>query len=297
MSNSPTRFGIEIDFKLGVGDPSRVFRTMSDLINALQDLDRALIGTIDTKLEPILLLEDVETGSIRAWLRQSIEALNDDTLKKAVVGNYLLKSKHIIIDFLKERTEITDASQVAELETRILAAAEETDVKKIPVYVPPSRQKLLQGMDAISGALSPLIPEDKATYLSSQGNTNFNKSFHIAPDEIQDLITSEIIENPYAMIMKVKKPDFLGESKWEFKHDNRVIDAKMADEQWVADYHAGKMDIRPGDAIRAIVLVSVRYGLDREVLSTQYTIQKVHEIIPRDKTEQAALFGSKEGNG
>lgn len=293
-TNDSTRFGIEIDFKKGVGDPSRVFRAMSEIIDALHSFDKGLIGTVDTKLEPILLLEDVETGSIRSWLKQALESLDDEALKKgeikAVVGTYLVKCKYLVINFLGKETQITNAQQIVELETEILIAAEETGIKQIPAYVPPSRQKLLQGIERISEALVPLLPEDKAVYLSSQGNAEFNLAFHITPEEIEDLITSEIIETPTTMIMKVKKPDFLGESKWDFKYDNRIIEVKMTDEEWVTDYQAGNVPINPGDAIKADVTVKVRYGLDREILSTLYTVQKVREVIHRKELNQDRLF-------
>jgi hypothetical protein len=292
--NNPARFSIEIDFKKGAGDPSRVFRAMSDLISALHDVDRALIGTIDTRLEPLLLLEDVETGSIKSWLRQALESVDDNALKtgdwKAVVGHYLVKGKHIIINFLSEETQITNAQQITDLETKLLNAAEETGIKQIPVYVPPSRKQLLQGMESISEALSPLMPEDKASFSSTEGTVDFNLTFSIAPEQIEDLITSEIIETPTPMIMKVKKPDFLGESMWDFRYDNRTIEVKIMDAQWLAAYQSGKVPVNPGDAIKANVLVVVRYGLDREVLSTQYSLIKVLEVIPKDRTEQGQLF-------
>jgi hypothetical protein len=292
INDDPTRFGIEIDFKKGVGDPSRIFRVMSELIGALQNLDKGLIGTIDTKLEPILLLEDVETGSIRSWLRQAVKSDDNDAPQKddikAIVGAYLVKSKYIIIDFLSKRTEITNTEQVSALEAQLLKTAKETGVKQIPAYVPPSRYRLLQSIDKIGEALDPLSPEDKATYLSPDGNAEFNLAFHITPEKIEDLATSDIIKNNVTLIMKVKKPDFLGESKWEFKHDGRVIEAKMLDQEWVSEYQAGKIPIIPGDAIKAKVQVIAKYGTNSETISTQYTIQKVLQVIQKDNSDKEA---------
>lgn len=93
------------------------------------------------------------------------------------------------------------------------------------------------------------------------------------------------------MILKVKKPDFLGNSQWEFKHDNRIITARILDDQWLESFRNGQVVIKPGDAIRANVLIEVNYGYDREVVSTNYRIITVDEVIDLNPpTKQNALF-------
>lgn len=293
-TNPASDFAIAIDFVKGSGSPSRVFRAMSDLIDALQTVDRSLIRSIDTKIEPILLLEDVETGSVKAWLRQIIESVDDEGLKKGdwkmVVGNYLLKSKYLIVQFLDKKVDIKSPQEIGELEKALLKAAEETDVKRFPAYEPPSREKLVNDIVKINEALEPLNDDDRAEFISSLGNANFNLSLHIAPETIEDLITSEMIQSVSEMILKVKKPDFLGESQWEFRHDNRNIPARILDEKWLADFQGGLVPVQPGDAIRAEVLTEVRYGFDREVVSTHYSIIKVIQVIHNQKPTQNMLF-------
>ena len=56
---------LEVNFKKGTESPSRVFRTMSELIDTFQELDRHLVNSIDIRIEPVLLLDDIESGSIK----------------------------------------------------------------------------------------------------------------------------------------------------------------------------------------------------------------------------------------
>ena len=288
-------FYIEIDFQKGTGSPSRVFRAMSDLIDALQETDKNLITSIDAKLQPVLLLENVETGSVRAWLKQAVESIDDEGLKKGdwkiVVGNYLLRAKYLMVRFLDKKTDIKDAQEIAELEKEVHQLAEATDVKQFPAYEPISRERLVRSIDKINTALAPLNDNDRAKIVTNEGEqANFNLSLQIAPETIDDLITAEMIQSVSEMILKVKKPDFLGTSQWEFRHDNRTIPAKILDEQWLADFQAGGITIKPGDAIRAEVLTEVRYGFDRDVVSTQYSVIKVFQLIPKQQTSQPGLF-------
>jgi hypothetical protein len=76
-------FSITVDFVRGTGDPSRPFRTMIDLLGALARFDRDLIRSVDVTIEPVLLLEDVEAGSIKAWVATILtnERLNSRTEK------------------------------------------------------------------------------------------------------------------------------------------------------------------------------------------------------------------------
>ncbi len=294
-NNPKADFCLTIDYEKGVGSPSRVFRAMSDLIDALQETDKSLVGGIDAQIMPILLLEDVETGSVRAWLKQAVKSVDDEGLKKGdwkqVLGKYLVDTKYLIIRFLDKKVDLTDALELEKLVNEIYELSESTKINDIPAYESIPRDKLLSSIEKINTALAPLNDTDKATFSKSDGETaSFNLSLYIAPEAISDLITSERLETTSKMILKVKKPDFLGNSQWEFKHDNRIITARILDEKWLESFRSGDVVIRPGDAIRANVLIEVNYGYDREVVSTNYRIITVDEVIDINPQRQTVLF-------
>ena len=64
------------------------------MIRALQGLDATLVGAIDTKIEPVMVLEEIESGSLIIWLRNILTAADDEALKKLdwkpAVGKYLV---------------------------------------------------------------------------------------------------------------------------------------------------------------------------------------------------------------
>jgi len=104
--------------------------------------------------------------------------------------------------------------------------------------------------------------------------------FAFAPDSIEKLLTEETITNTSELILKVKKPDYLGESRWEFRHGTSTITAKVLDEQWLKQFQNRQIDIRPGDSLRAKVEISAKYGYDKEVVSVSHTILDVLEVLP-----------------
>lgn len=289
-------FCIEIDYAKNSPNPSRVFRAMSDLIEALESVDHTLLEPLELKLEPVFLLEDIETGSVRTWLIQRLQSVDDDALKsgdyKKVIASYLVKGKYAAIDFLNKKAAITSSADIEPLEREIFQLGKDAYVSKLlPSYRPVSRQRLLNDINKISNALDPLTDSDKVLFIENTGRqTEFNLSLSVTPETIDELLTRETISSRMTMILKVKKPDFLGDSKWEFRFDNKPFVAKIADQEWMLRYHAGKEPLSPGDALKGEVETIVKYGFEGEVVDIQHTVLKVIEIIRPDQHDQEVLY-------
>ncbi|MBI1804351.1 MAG: hypothetical protein HY033_04565 [Ignavibacteriae bacterium] len=292
--NMKADFCIEIDFQRGSESPSRVFRAMTDLIETFQEIDKTLIESIDAKIEPVAIIEDIEAGSLKAWLSTVLKAVDDEALKhidwKPAVGKYLVRAKYIVVNFLKDKTEIVNRTEVEGLERDLLKSAEETDVTHFPAYAPVQRQRLLSNIEKLTVALSNLNENDKATYITTDKDVEMNARFHFVPENIEELMTQETITTPSEMVLKVKKPDYLGESQWEFRHGTHPIYAKFLDAEWLKNFQSRKYDVRPGDSLRVMVNINVKYGYDKEVVGIHHDITKVKEIIPLNPLDQLPLL-------
>jgi hypothetical protein len=126
-----------------------------------------------------------------------------------------------------------------------------------------------------------LTPGDKAQFVTDEGRVPINTSFRVTAEQIEEILTRERITNELEMILMVKKPDFLGDSMWDFRHEGKRIPAKVVDSEWLGNFHTGTIALRSGDALRAWVEIETNYGNDREVLATHYRVLKVLEVIPR----------------
>jgi hypothetical protein len=69
----------------------------------------------------------------------------------------------------------------------------------------------------------------------------------------------------------------------------RAIEVKIVDLDWLTRFQNGDEPIFPGDSIRARVHVDVKYGYNREVVSRDYRITQVLQVLHRDKPEQKML--------
>lgn len=293
-ANHQTRdYSISVDFEKGTESPSRIYRTMTGLIESFQEIDKTLCHSIDLTIKPVLLLEDIEAGSIKTWLRPNFEIIPDDALKKLdwrqIIGIFLVRAKHKIIGFTNDKTEITDIRQLEDLRDDLHQLAEETDVRQIPVYQPIQIQDIVGGLRDLVQALEPLHIKDRAKMGTSEGEVGFNNQFNVSPEQIEDLLTQEIIPTEEKMILKVKKPDYLGNSMWDFRYGARTISAKISDNKWLENFQKRAFDVRPGDAIRARVQKKTHYDHEREVIEEHYDITSIESILHQPRVEQIDL--------
>ncbi len=276
-------FELKIDFVPGEGDPTRAFKAMSGLIESFQSLDSHLLSSFDVSLSTSLVLDEVEAGSIKARLRDIVEGMPDEALKnlewKKIIGHFLLKGKYIVLDWLKERNEIASRDDVRVLENRLQEAAEETDIKLLPAYASPNAERLLSDIHSIQESLCYLDEEDIASYEYDGKSVSLNKELNISNEVVREVLTKEVVKSSGERVLKVKKPDYLGSSKWQFKYDGRAIEAKITDSEWLGTFQSRKEDVRPGDSLRVLLYEEISYGYDGEVVHRHYEIEKVYEVI------------------
>lgn len=277
-------FAFEIDFKRGAGPASRVFAATHEFIKACETLDSELVQSIDSSIETVLVLEDIQEGSIRTWLRNALTAVDDDALKtldwKPQVGKYLVRAKYIMVEFLDTET---DRPSLPDLRARIQQAAADTDVRHLPDYSPPSPTALVQALRQFQEVKDHLVEGDNARLLSQYPGLpehTFNMQVRLSIDSIEDLAIARTIEQPAAeMILPVKKPDYLGDSMWALRHGRRNIEARIEDSPWLRRFQNREVDVRPGDALRCLVSSEFLYGHDNELIKERYTVKEVYEVL------------------
>lgn len=274
-------FGFEIDFQRGVGPASRVFTATRDFIRVCEALDDELVRSIDSSIETVLVLEDIESGSIKTWLRNALTATEDDALKtldwKPLVGKYLVRAKYAVIRWIDDDSA---PRSLPDLRRELQQIAQETDVRHLPDYTPPSPGALIDAVKGFQGVKDSLLPGDKARLLSDDGSIPFDLTVTLNIEDIEALAVARSIEVPPAeMILPVKKPDYLGSSQWELRHGKRNIYARIEDLGWLGRFQNRQEDVRPGDALRCEVQIEYNYGFDNELISERFTVLKVLEVL------------------
>jgi hypothetical protein len=291
-------FDIRIEFVRGEGDPTRVFRSMAGLIDAFQRLDAHLAPMLGATVRTSLVLQDIEAASLKSRLRTVVEAIPDEPLRegeiKKLVGHFLLKGKHKVLDRCIDRKKISDRNEVQLLEADLNKLAHDTDLKMLPAYAPIDTPALLSDIAAVNEAMAPLEKRDHASFASPEGKSTFNPELVVSGEVIREIVTKERLQNTGERILKVKKPDYLGTSKWTFKYGALTIEAKLGDASWLQEFQNGNVNLAPGDSLRVSLHEEVSYGYDGEVVHTDYEIQKVLGVVRGPRGRQIGLLGEQQ---
>ncbi len=252
---------------------------MSEMIEGFQALDTNLVQSFPIKVSPVLMLEDIQVGSLRTVIKNVLTGIDDEAIKnlewKKMVGGFLLQGKHAVLNWIEKREEIESRKALDELAQEIHQLAVATNVMRLPLYTSPPLPLLIKDIAMISDAMGQLGANDIATYEAEGTRSEFNKKFHFDAEFAEELLTEETISNRSEVLLRVKKPDYLGESMWEFVHAGHVIRAKIEDHDWVVLFQFQKEEVRPGDSLRVILETKTLHGPDGGEIITYYKVLKV----------------------
>ena len=289
-----SKFCLTVNYDKSSPDPEHIFLGMGKFLEALKALDNDAIHCIDNELSPSLLLEDVQNGSIKLWLRNFISSIPDEGISdldiNKIIGGYLVKAKYIALKFLSDRDTFNNVDEVRELETAIANAAAETNANTLGCYSAPARRDLLEHLSMIGNALS-VFRETEQIYIhtTDEDRILINSNFRLPRERIDEFCQGENIENISTVLLKIRKIDFLGNSKWSFRYGGKAVEAKMSDGKWFEDFKQRKFAVYPGDALRVKLRTTATYGRNSELISEQHEIIEVLSIVPDSNAEQTEL--------
>jgi len=286
-------FAFKIDFVKGAGEPRRVFDAASELIDAFELLDEALIQSVDSKIEPVLLLEDIESSSLKVWLKNVLKRTDDEALKtidwRPLIGRYLVKSKYLVLRFLDEDGSESGKAKIEHLKEGLRQLAQETDVRHLPDYAPIHDGKLVAGMDRVQSAKRELAPGDKLFIETEEQTYEVDLTSTWQPSESIPVENVKETHSEGEIILTIRKPDFLGSSMWQFGHGKSTVSAKISDDGWLVDFHNRKIPLYSGDALRCKAKFTFVYDEAGNLIEQKTEITKVVEVI-KGPGPQATMF-------
>lgn len=198
------------------------------------------------------------------------------------MGNYAVKGKYALLRWLEGSENAADSVLLENIQTELLLEAERTNVRGLPGYAPMSRTRLAAHIAQITDSLSHLSESgDSARYESPvDGVVTFNRALRVDKDELTEVLAIRTVKNVSELILKIKKPDFLGSSMWEFRFEGHTIEARMEDDDWIRKFHADGDGVLPGGALRAVVRIEVSYDMENDALPPRYSVLTVLEVLP-----------------
>ena len=291
---NPHNFELRLDFAKGTRDPSRVFISMAEYIDSFTFLDASLLSPFDANITTHLELQDILSGSIRTMMRRVLSAIDDSALKDGnwnkVLGIFLHNAKHSILRWCNNQKEVSDPFMITSKVEEINQLAAATNLHYLPTYKPYTPQMLIQGVQGLITAGRVLQISDTIMYESCGDKVAFNRTVSFSPSVIEHFLSPEISHNRVKAVVIIKKPDYLGDSQWEFRYEDRTIRAHIRDGDWIKSFRDRQFEIKPGDALRVILDIDIKLDENGRPQEPRYEVVDVLGIVPGSSGHQQILI-------
>ena len=274
-------FELYFDFEKQSHSPQRVFKIIADLLLVLGKFEGLLAQTADPEFRAELVLADIETGSIRAKLAVFINSIPEEVIKsfdwKKLVGHFLNKGVQRFIKSTENKSGFASVDELKNLQTALETDAAAASLNPLLVAGQIPLDKIVAFMEEMTRAVASLRGQEYIEYRSSAGNARFNPHFNTA--NLQALLVTETQNSESEYLVRAKRPDFMGESMWELVLKGHTITAKMADTDWLEDFHEGRVDFRPSDYLRIKLQTETTFRGSFGSPSAHHTVLKVLGIV------------------
>lgn len=267
--------GLVIDYEPGKTLAVDVLQAAMGMIQALDKLDSALLSSVNTSLQPVSVLNDVQHSSLKMLLARALRHLPDDAVHnldwKQWVGGLLVKGKYKLLQNLE-----ADAPEI-----RATLIELEEDYKSAPVgllgYTPPTVADVREALDGVIQARAALPGQHMEVQTELGDITIPEASFQL--DEVLVVGPQQTVTNTGTEFFKIKAPDMLGSSQWQVIRNGRNTRVDMLHQKWLDSYHAREFSILPGDSLKCVYEETITYDDLGNEIERKLAIVEVQEII------------------
>ncbi|WP_417327659.1 hypothetical protein [Halarcobacter sp.] len=275
-------YEIKLDFEKD-SNAVNVFATLMELQHGLDQYNKTLIGAISSDIKISSVLLDVESGSIKTSLQDFIKKLPDDEM----IERFIDKPKDVVKEGIKEIlkkgraklfkiAEIPDLSQKEKENLLVDETKEIIEKSDLSAYgMKVSKEKIVKAAEEV---YKPIRESKNDIYIDQDGNgfKKLNKSFKV---DIEETFKDRTVENIFRAKVIIKKPVFVGTSKWEVIYD-KSMEVEMKDSIFINRIKNREIAIRAGDRLDCQFKSVIVYNDDYEVIESRYYILEVYGVIP-----------------
>lgn len=267
--------GLVIDYEPGKTLAIDVLQAAMGMISALDQLDATLLSSVNTSLQPVSVLNDVQHSSLKMLLTRALRNAPDELIQnldwKKWVGGILIKGKYKLLQNLD-----ADAPEI-----RTILIDLEDDYKASPVgllgYTPPTVSDVREALDGVIKARAAL-PGQRMEVQTELGDVVIPEVAE-PPEPLLNAEPQHSVTNTGVEYFKIKSPDMLGSSQWQVLRNGRSTRVDMLHQGWLEAYHNREFSILPGDSLKCVFEETITYDANGNELERKLAIVEVQEVI------------------
>lgn len=276
-------FEIKLEFDKNTENPSRLFYSFAEMIDSVNNLDLVIAKTINSTISSKIILDDIEKGSILAKLWNELVISEDGKIDNPApqenIKKYIEDSRLAAINFVSHNK--SSVEDLEKLGSEIAEIAETNKVAETFNYAEPNLIELAKSINEIKNSTDDL--NENEGFILTNSNENPSEIMRSGGEKIdietvEKFLTKEELVNNYEAFYKIKKPDFLGDSQWDFKHGTKSIKVKILHLDWLDQFHKGEIVVLPGDSLKVKIKQTNKYNQNGYLISEKIEIIEVLEI-------------------
>jgi hypothetical protein len=276
-------YEIKLEFDKNTENPSRLFYSFAEMIDSVNKLDIVIARTINSTISSKIVLDDVEKGSIIAKLWNELVISEDGKIDNGEplgnVKDYVEDSRKAVINFVSNNK--SSVEDLEKLSSEIEEIAENKNVSETFNYAEPNLIELAKSINEIKNSTNALN-DSEGFILTNEGKEASqiikNGGEKIDIELVEKHLTKEEFVNVCHAYFKIKKPDFLSDSQWDFKHGSKSVKVKILHQEWLDKFHNGEVVVIPGDSLKVKIKQTNKYNQNGYLISEKVEIIEVLEI-------------------
>lgn len=270
--------GLVIDYERGKTPAIGLLQAAMGLIESLDRLDSALLSSIDTSLEPVSVLNDVQHSSLKILLIRALRKIPDEHIQnlewKKWIGSLLVEGKHLLLQKID-----ADAPEIQKTINLLEDKYKYAEGSLLP-YSTPSVSDISDALDNVARARAALPGQDVCIQ-TEFGDIIIPETMSMPPQQQDTLECRQTITNRGMEFFKVKSPDMIGTAQWTILRNNRSVKVYIMHSDWLAAYHNREFTILPGDSLKCQYNEVISYdAAGNEVERKLYVIEVLEIVSP-----------------
>lgn len=264
-----------IQYKPGESHALDVLQGAMALIESLDRLDHVLLSSVNTTLEPVSVLNDVEKSSLKLLLARALRSVPDEHLHnpdwKKWVGALLVKGKHILLQRID-----ADAPEI--LRGVELLTHDYKNAPGLAGYEPPRITDVQDALEGVSKARAH-FPRQVVRIQTELGDINLPEILPAHQEIPFDPNRCTFVVNKGREFFKIKQPDMLGNAQWSVLRNGRAVRVEILHKSWLDAYQGRGEPILPGDSLECTFEETITYDDQQNEIDRHLAIVEVIRVV------------------
>lgn len=285
----PSDYEIKIDYVPGRDDLANSLLALSKIVEGHRNIADILLKasgedeTVSTSVE----MQNIEKGSIKLVFKKIFKQKNGKIIQDEALNNFINNATGTLTSFVNSNDEVKKEN-INIIRNELLS-----DYNRAGGLNPLSVDSIKdeQILNCLKALVLPkgLLGRAQTVKVKFLGQSyDMNPKFFVDEEKIdREYFERDAFYNQKISI-QIKKPDYLGASKWSVVYNEKSVEAKISDDAWLKKFQNSELSLvdfpSPKDTVTvdADIFINKKDGKEQSVELDIKRVLQVHKYVRRN---------------